>query len=181
MIETQAVIEDGLNEEHRILSMRARPKILLASSYEQAMDLYEQFKPYILGVISDVRFPSHGAIDADAGLKLLRHIKQDRFDIPLLLASSEPHNAQPASEIPAVFIDKNSPVLNEKIASFLLDYLGFGSFIFKLPDGREISRANDLYSLEQELRNIPDESFIFHCQKEFSVFAASGLIFLYNI
>lgn len=165
VIETQAVIEDGLNEEHRILSMRARPKILLANSYEKAMDLYEQFKPYILGIISDVRFPSNGTIDPDAGLKLLRYIKQDRFDIPLLLASSEPHNAQSVSEIPAVFIDKNSPVLNEKLASFLLDYLGFGSFIFKLPDGREISRANDLYSLELELRNIPDESFIFHCQQ----------------
>ncbi len=165
VIETQSVIEDSLNEEHRILSMRARPKILLASSYERAMDLYEQFKPYVLGVISDVRFPSNGTIDAEAGLKLLRYIKQDRFDIPLLLASSEPHNAQPASEIPAVFIDKNSQVLNEKIASFLMDYLGFGPFIFKLPDGREISRANDLYSLEQRLRNIPDESFVFHCQQ----------------
>jgi len=165
VIETQAVIEDGLNEEHRILSMRARPKILLASSYEQAMDLYEQFKPYVLGVISDVRFPSRGTIVADAGLKLLRYIKQDRFDIPLLLASSEPHNARPASEIPAVFIDKNSPVLNEKIASFLMDYLGFGPFVFKLPDGREVGRATDLYSLEQQLRNIPDESFVFHCQQ----------------
>jgi len=55
--ETQAVIEDGLNEEHRLLSMRARPKILLADSYESAMDLYERFKPFVLGVISDVRFP----------------------------------------------------------------------------------------------------------------------------
>lgn len=169
VIETQAVIEDGLNEEHRILSMRARPKILLASSYEQAMDLYEEFKPYVLGIISDVRFPANGTIDPDAGIKLLKHIKKDRFDIPLLLASSEPHNARPAAEIPAVFIDKNSRVLNEKIASFLMDYLGFGPFIFKLPDGREISRATDLYSLEQQLRTIPDESFILHCrQNDFS-------------
>ena len=169
VIETQAVIEDGLNEEHRILSMRARPKILLASSYEQAMALYEEFKPYVLGVISDVRFPANGIIDPDAGIKLLQYIKQDRFDIPLLLASSEPHNARPAAKIPAVFIDKNSRVLNEKIASFLLDYLGFGPFIFKLPDGREISRATDLFSLEQQLRSIPDESFIFHCrQNDFS-------------
>jgi hypothetical protein len=97
VIETQSVIDDGLNEEHRILSMRARPKILLASSYEQAMSLYEQFKPYVLGVISDVKFPYKGTMDPEAGLKLLRYIKQDRFDIPLLLTSSESNNALPAS------------------------------------------------------------------------------------
>jgi hypothetical protein len=163
--ETQAVIEDGLNEEHRLLSMRARPKILLANSYESAIELYERFNPYVLGVISDVRFPYQGVMEAKAGLKLLHHIKQDRFDIPLLLASSESHNAQYAAEIPAVFVDKNSPALNEKIASFLMEYLGFGDFIFKMPDGREIAKATDLYSLEKELEKIPDESFVFHCQR----------------
>jgi len=165
VIETQAVIDDSLNEEHRILSMRARPKILLASSYEQAINLYERFKPFVLGVISDVRFPFNGAIDPEAGLKLLRYIKQDRFDIRLLLTSSEPHNALPASKIPAAFIDKNSRVLNEKIASVLLDSFGFGDFVFKLPDGTEIGRAVDLYALENKLKNIPDESFVFHWKR----------------
>lgn len=165
VIETQSVIEDGLNEEHRILTMRVRPKILLAGSYEQAMDLYEQFKPYVLGVISDVRFPSKGDIDAKAGLELLRYIKKDRFDIPLLLASSEPQNAQPASRIPAVFIDKNSRALREQIAAFLMDYLGFGPFIFKSPAGQEIGKAFDLYTLEQQLRSIPDDAFVFHCRR----------------
>jgi len=165
VIETQSVIDDSLNEEHRILSMRARPKVLLASSYEQAMKLYEQFKPYVLGVISDVSFPLKGAINSEAGLKLLRYIKQDRFDIPLLLASSEPHNARPASKIPAAFIDKNSRALNEKISTFFLEYLGFGDFIFKLPDGSEIDRAFDLHTLENKLRDIPDESFVFHWQR----------------
>jgi len=163
--ETQSVIDDSLNEEHRILSMRARPKILLASSYEQAIDLYRQFRPYVLGVISDVRFPSNGTIDPEAGLKLLRHIKQDRFDIRLLLTSSESQNALPASKIPAAFIDKNSRVLNEKIASVLLDSFGFGDFVFKLPDGTEIGRAVDLFALENKLRKIPEESFVFHWKR----------------
>jgi len=165
VIETQAVMEDGLNEEHRLLFMRARPKILLANSYERAMALYEQFKPYVLGVISDVRFPWKGTLACDAGLSLLHHIKQDRFDIPLLLASSEPDNARYATFIPAVFVDKNSPALHEQIASFLMEYLGFGDFVFKMPDGREIARATDLYSLEQQLGKIPAAAFVFHCQR----------------
>ncbi len=169
VIETQSVIDDGLNEEHRILSMRARPKILLAGSYEKAINLYEQFKPYVLGIISDVRFPCNGILDPKAGLKLLGYINEDRFDIRLLLTSSEPNNALAASKIPAAFIDKNSLALNEEISSFLHDYCGFGDFVFKLPDGSEIGRAIDLYALENKLKSIPDESFVFHCrQNDFS-------------
>ncbi|MBC2744868.1 MAG: hypothetical protein HGJ93_18010 [Desulfosarcina sp.] len=165
VIETQAVIEEGLNEEHRLLSMRARPKILLGNTFEEALDIYEQYKDFILGVISDVRFPRRGTLDASAGLDLLRYIRQDRFDIPLLLASSEPHNADLAADIPACFIDKNSSALNEKIRSFLMDYLGFGDFTFKMPDGRDIAKATDLYTLEQKMREIPEEAFEFHCHR----------------
>ncbi len=165
VIETQSVIDDSLNEEHRILSMRARPKILLASSYEHAMELYENFKPFILGVISDVRYPCNGVIDPKAGLKLLSHIKQDKFDVRLLLMSSEPNNAVPASKIPATFIDKNSRVLNEKISCFLLESFGFGDFVFKLPNGTEVGRAVDLYALESQLKKIPDASFEYHCRR----------------
>ena len=165
VLENQAVIDDGLNEEHRILTMRARPKILVAQSYETALNLYEKFKPYVLGVISDVRFPRNCEQNAEAGLDLLRHIKNDRFDIPLLLTSSEPHNAELAYKIPAVFVDKNSPSLHEEVRAFLLGYLGFGEFIFKLPDGRPIGTATDLYSLELKIREIPADSFIYHCNR----------------
>jgi CheY-like chemotaxis protein len=165
VLENQAVIEEGLNEEHRILSMRARPKILVAQSYEAALDLYEQFKPYVLGVISDVRFPRNCELNARAGLDLLSYIKKDRFDVPLLLASSEPHNADLAAQIPAVFVDKNSPSLHEEVRNFLMDYLGFGVFIFRLPDGRPIGTATDLYSLELKISQIPADSFLFHCNR----------------
>lgn len=165
VVETQAVIDEGLNEEHRLLSMRARPKILLAGSYEEALGIYERYKDHILGVISDVRFPRQGRPNASAGLDLLRHIRKDRFDIPLLLASSEPHNAALATEIPARFIDKNAATLNEKIRAFLMDKLGFGDFFFKGPDGGVIATATDLYTFEQRLGEIPDETFEFHCRR----------------
>ena len=164
VIETQAVIEDGLNEEHRLLSMRARPKILIAHSYERAMALYEQFKPYVLGVISDMRFYRNQVLDPIAGLQLLGHIKRDRFDIPLLLTSSESHNAELAERIPACFIDKNAPSLHEAVKSFLVDHLGFGNFVFRMPDGTAYDQAGNLYALEKKLESIPIESFLFHCR-----------------
>ena len=167
--ETQAVIEDSLNQEHRLLTMRARPKILLAHSYEQAMAIYEQFNPNILCVISDVRYPRNNEHDGEAGIHLLKYIKEDRFDIPLLLTSSEPENVAQAATIPAPFIDKNSPSLHRHIRSFLHDYLGFGEFIFSNKEGKILGKADSLYSLEKMLQKIPIESLLYHSrQNDFS-------------
>jgi CheY-like chemotaxis protein len=163
--QTQAVIGEGLNEEHRLLAMRARTKILVADNYEAAMRLYQQFKPYVLGVVSDVRFPRNGKLDHHAGVDLLSKIKKDRWDIPLLLTSSEPSNAEKASTIPASFIDKNSSTLLSEVRSFFLDHLAFGDFVFRLPDGSEVARASSLRSLEKSLHSIPDESFVYHCNR----------------
>lgn len=162
VVEVQAVIEEGLNEEHRLLTMRTRPKILLAHSFEKALELYEQFKPYVFGVISDMRYYRNHVLDGCAGLQLLSHIKRDRFDIPLLLTSSEPHNAEYARRIPALFLDKNGPSLQEGIRTFLVEHLGYGNFVFRMPDGRAYDRATNLYTLEKKLEIIPAESFLFH-------------------
>jgi Pyruvate phosphate dikinase, AMP/ATP-binding domain len=160
--EVQAVIEEGLNEEHRLLTMRTRPKILLAHSYEKALSLYEKYKPYVLGVISDMRYPREQRLDPCAGLQLLRHIKADRFDIPLLLTSSESANGRYAGQIPALFLDKNTPSLREGVKIFLVEHLGYGDFIFRMPDGSAIGKAGNLYALEKMLVLIPQECFLLH-------------------
>mgnify|MGYP000871462353 FL=1 len=162
VVEVQSVIDEGLNEEHRLLTMRTRPKILLAHSYERALALYERYKPFILGVISDMRYPRQQRLDATAGLALLRHIKADRFDIPLLLTSSESANARHAEQIPALFLDKNTPSLRESVRTFLVEHLGYGPFVFRMPDGSAIDRAGNLYALEKKLATIPQESFLLH-------------------
>jgi CheY-like chemotaxis protein len=163
--QTQAVLEEGLNEEHRLLTMRARPKILVARNFEEATILYEAYEPYVLGVISDVRFPRNGQLDDNAGVAFLTKIKEERFDIPLLLTSSESSNAEKAAAIPASFVDKNSPSLIAEVRSFFLEQLGFGDFVFRMPDGREVARAPNTRSLEKLLHNIPAESFRYHTSR----------------
>jgi DNA-binding NarL/FixJ family response regulator len=165
VIQTQAVMEEGLNEEHRLLAMRARPKILVADNFEGALKLFRQYEPYVLGVISDVRFPRHNKFDENAGVDLLRAIRKERFDIPMLLMSSEARNAGKAADIPAVFVDKNSPTLLSDVQSFFLNHLGFGDFVFRSPLGHEIARAPNLRSLEKQLQTIPDDSFAYHCNR----------------
>jgi hypothetical protein len=177
--QTQAVMEEGLNEEHRLLTMRARPKILIAENYEEALDLYEEFKPYIIGVISDVRFPKKSSLCADAGVQLLSKIKHDRWDIPLLLTSSEPSNAKKAASIPAFFVDKNSDNLHAGVHEFFLNHLGFGDFIFRATDGSEIDRASNLRSLEKKIETIPPETFLLHAgRNDFSrwLFARTEIV-----
>ncbi len=160
--QTRKVLEGKLNEEHRLLVMRARPRILVAETYEEAVALYDEFEPYVLGVISDVEFPRDGALDPDAGVDFLRMIRQDRFDIPLLLTSVEPGNRARAEALSAAFVNKTSPRVQEDIHSFFIHSLAFGDFIFRLPDGREVARASDLRSLERAVQTVPAESLYFH-------------------
>lgn len=165
VLQAQAVMDEGLNEEHRLLAMRARPKILLAETFEKAMSLYETYKDNILGVISDMRFSRAGKWDGKAGVKLLEKIKAERFDIPLLLVSAESDNRQCAEKIPARFIDKSSPTLSSEIRKYFIEDLGFGDFVFRMPDGREIGRAGNLRELEIMVGQIPVEALRFHSSR----------------
>jgi CheY-like chemotaxis protein len=160
--QTQAVMEESVNDEHRILRMRARPKILVAENYEEATGLYRLYRPYLLSVFSDVRFPKDGQMDDTAGVKLLSMIREDNPDLPLLNLSSEESNREQALAIPAVFINKNTPTLHSEIRRFFIQYLGFGDFIFRLPGGQEIARASNLREMEKILPTIPDESVFYH-------------------
>jgi hypothetical protein len=163
--QTQAVLEESLNEEHRLLKMRARPKILMAQTYEEAMELYGRYQPYLFGVVSDTRFACDGQWCADAGLRFLARIKEDIPDLPLLLISNEPENRSAAEKIPVQFLDKNSPHLFDELHAFFLDHLGFGEFVFRRPDGTEVARAANLRELERILPSIPDEPLRYHASR----------------
>ena len=160
--QTQAVLDETLNEEHRLLKMRARPKILVAKNFEEAAQLYQRYKNYVFGVFSDARFPRSGKLDDTAGIELLSHIRGEIPDLPLLLLSADRDNRQKAAGIPASFVDKNSHNLAEEIHRFFLEHLGFGDFVFCMPDGRQVDRATNLHTFEKKLAVIPDESLLYH-------------------
>jgi len=163
--QTQAVLKAGLNEEHRLLTMRARPKILLATHYEEALALYEKYRAYLFGVISDARLPRNHQMDDNTGVLLLSQIRKEVPDVPLLLLSSESTNRKMADQIPADFLDKNSPHLLSEIHEFFMNRLGFGDFIFRMPDGTEVDRASNLSTLESKLTQIPDASLCYHAER----------------
>lgn len=161
---TQALIAEGINPMNRLLRMRARPKILLADTFEKAWELFTRYGDYVLGVISDVGFPKNGRLDEQAGLELVKLIREKSPLLPLLIQSSDARHEAPARELQAYFLNKHSPSLLPDLRTFLLDYLGFGDFIFSTPDGREVARAGDMASFEQALAAIPDECLLYHAK-----------------
>ena len=164
-VQTQSVLGDTLNEEHRLLKMRARPKILVASSFEEAMRLFKRYKKYVFCIISDTRFYQKCTLKADAGIQLLSNIRKKVPDLPLLLMSSEQSNKEKASLIPAVFVGKNHSDFSKGIETFFLEHLGFGDFVFRLPNGKEVGRAENLRAFENEISEIPEGSVLYHAER----------------
>jgi DNA-binding NarL/FixJ family response regulator len=159
---TQTLMAEGINPMHRLLRMRARPKILLAETFEEAWALYSKFRDYMLGVISDIRFPKNDRLDDRAGLEFIRRIREEAPHLPVLLQSSDSRHAKAARKLHAFFLNKQSPSLLHDLRAFMLGYLGFGDFVFVLPEGDEVGRAHDLATFEQAVATVPDESLVFH-------------------
>ena len=163
--QTRSVMTDGINRMHRLMRMRARPKILVAETYEQGIELYDRFRKYLFGVIADVRFPRDGVADRRAGIDFIRHVKEGSPDVPVLLQSSDPQNRALAESVGAAFLNKRSSTLLEDIREFMLANFGFGDFIFRTPDGVEVARAADLRAMEKLLASIPLESVEYHARR----------------
>lgn len=162
MKQTQYLIAHGVNNLHRLLRMRARPKILLAETFEEAMAVGTSYRHNLLGVISDVRFPLAGAVDPAAGFQLAERLKAEIDDLPVLLQSEEPLNSIAARRRHVAFLDKNSPELLQELSDFIKSNFGFGAFVFRYPDGREIASADNLSQFETAIRTLPEESLLFH-------------------
>jgi CheY-like chemotaxis protein len=163
--QSQRLITEGVNLSHKLVRMRARPKILLATTYEEAWHLYARYRPYLLGLISDVEFPRHGVPSSEAGFDLARAVRADSPDLPILLQSSRERFASPARAVGASFLRKYSDTLLADLRRFMVEYFAFGDFIFRLEDGTEVDRASDLKTLEEKLHTVPAASIKYHGER----------------
>ena len=165
MRQTQALMSDGIDMMDKLLRMRARPKILLAENFEEAVELFTAYRHYLLGVITDSRFDREGEADPRAGVKLIQMIKREEPDLPLLLQSSDEGRAQEAYKLGVGFLHKDSPTLLKDLRSFMKANFGFGDFVFTLPDGREVGRAQDLTAMSRLLKEVPDDCLNYHARR----------------
>lgn len=164
--QSQEFATEALNEHQRTLRMRGRPKIVLARTYEEAMDLYHRYENNVLGIITDARYPREGVVDPMAGIKLMAEIRKLDPFIPLILQSSEVENAKYVGRYAASFVDKNSKKMNVDLRDIVSSNFGFGDFVFRNPDTlEEVARVRNLKELQNIIFNIPRESLLYHVQR----------------
>lgn len=178
-------LKETLNENQRKFRKRSRPKILLATNYDDAMQMYDKYKSNLLGVISDVGFTVHKNDSPedeklDAGIDLVKNIRKDDPLMPILLQSSQESVAQVAKELGVGFLRKWSKTLMLQLSDYIREEFGFGDFVFRDADRSEYGRAANLKELEQRIREIPDEVLLYNTSKNmFSKwFLARGLFTL---
>ncbi len=152
---------EALNSQAEMLRMRGRPKVLLARSYEEAWELYEQYKDNMLGVISDCRYPRNGEVDPVAGLTLLRNIREGSEYMPLILETAEPNVN---CDIPGVrIVDKNSKMMPVDLRKILAAHFGFGDFHFRDPKTKEVvAVVHNLKELQDSVFKIPHDTMLYH-------------------
>ncbi|MEA3479000.1 MAG: PEP/pyruvate-binding domain-containing protein, partial [Bacteroidota bacterium] len=164
--QTKRIIDDVSTDElYKVLKLRVRPKILLALQYEEAVRIYEKYRDYMLCLITDVKFEKEGKLNEEAGFDLVKYIRASAPDLPVIIQSHDENNAEIAYKFKASFINKNSDTLSQDFRSFITHFLGFGNFIYRNKQGKQIAIAKSLKEFEKHLKVIPDESLLYHARK----------------
>ena len=161
----EAMQAEAGNRLQRLMRNRARPKILLATTFERAMRDFEAYQDSVMGVFSDMEFKQGGALSRSAGLNLARSIRKLQPDVPIVLQSTNPDNAAEAEALGAGFLLKGSPDLLRQLREALSGDLFFGDFVFRNASQRELARAEDLKSLVKALETVDAESIAFHAAR----------------
>ncbi len=165
-------LREAMNEQQQMMRKRARPKILLATNYDEAVGLYEKYKENLLGVISDVGFVIHKNDPSemeklDAGIDLCRLIKHDDPYMPFLLQSSQESMREVAAELGVGFLLKYSKTLLLELGDYIGQEFGFGDFVFRdLETGEVIGRAKDLRDMQRLIRELPEDVLRYHTSRD---------------
>ena len=167
MEQTKRIIDDVSSDElYKVLRMRARPKILLATNYEDAIEIIQNYREYMSCIITDVKFKKDGVFDENAGIQLLDYVQENLENIPTILQSSDIAYADVAEKYESMFIHKYSETLYKDFEHFITNYLGFGDFEFKNENGDTIAIASNMREFESFLKRIPNESLLFHASHD---------------
>jgi len=152
------------NDAHRLMRMRARPKILLAKNYEDAKKYFDTYQNNILGVLSDIRFPKNEKV-MNSGIKLAHYIKSKEPSLPILLLSNRLSFKHEAKSLTDNFIYKKSGSLIKDLNKFMKNDLGFGDLVLKDSNGTENKIVKEVSDLKNHLENITLDSVLYHASR----------------
>ncbi len=165
MKQTQLLIDTEMNDMNKRLRMRARPKVILANNYEDAIEIYKKYQEFIVCLISDIDFPILNDEYLGAGIKLLKEIRSLNSDLPILMQSANKDYKDRVLAQNAAFIRKHDRNLIKELKHFIKTNLGYGDFVFKDEKGNQYGKANTLREFEQILIDIPEISLLYHSRR----------------
>jgi hypothetical protein len=177
--QTRSFMSEGLNEHRGMMLMRGRPKILLATNYEDGLHLFQKYKDNLLGVISDVNYFKDGKRDPEAGFQLLKYVRSIERYFPFLIQSSDKENEAIALELKGKFLWKHSETIEEEFKNYITKYFSFGDFEFWDPvQEKVLVTVKDLSGLQKALSWVSDDAILYHAiRSEYSKWLKSRALF----
>ncbi|PHS53223.1 MAG: phosphoenolpyruvate synthase [Lutibacter sp.] len=177
--QTRSFMSEGLNEHRRMMLLRGRPKILLATNYEEGLDLFQQYKYNLLGVISDVSYFKEGKRDSEAGFHFLKYVRSFKRYFPFLIQSSNKNNEKKAIDLKGKFLYKHSETLEDEIKNYITKYFSFGDFEFWDPAQMKVlETVKDLSNFQKALSLVTSEALVYHAKRsEYSKWLKSRALF----
>ena len=165
LTQSREFLKESNNEDQKKYRKRSRPKIFLATCLEEALAYFRKYGRNLLGVISDVGMVVHKGDDPkteklDAGIDLVKVIREYDPLMPVLLQSSQGGLAKVAEELGVGFLKKYSSTLFLQLGDYMREEFGFGDFVFRDAGGVECGRAASLSQLERIINDIPDKVLV---------------------
>jgi len=157
MTQNEAALEEGLDEEDRLIIRQTRPKVVIADHYEAALKLYQSYKPYLMGVLGSATLGQECRPEARMGLTLLKDVRDEAPDLPFLFMANDPEDAATAESLDAVTVNISEANLKTTLVDFGREYLGFGDFIFRDQDRKEIRRVRSFHQMTAAIEEMPED------------------------
>ena len=126
-----------------------------------------EYRDYLLGVVSDVEFPRRGYSRRRPVLSWRAWCADIVPDVPIVLQSSRTEFMERAHAKAFSFLQKRSPTLLGDLRHILTEEMGFGDFVFRLPDGAtEVGARRRLECAgERSWHTVPAESIAYHGER----------------
>lgn len=153
----ETLLTEDLTFSQRLLRQNARPRVHLATTYEEAEVVFERFKKSLLGIITDASFPQNKVVNPSAGIRFLRAVLAEKPHLPVLLQSSDTGAELMSRDLGVPFISKNSPTLLRDLNGFLSTSFGFGDLVLTDERTAVVTRIANVNQLFTAIADFPDD------------------------
>lgn len=148
-------LKDDLTDAQKSLRQKARPRIHLAVSDEEAHAVYDQFKRNLLGIVMDIDSLQGANTTKRGGIAFVRSVLSEFPHLPVLIQSRSKEAEEFAALHGLGFLSKDSPTLMSEFKQHLIRSFGFGELVFDDKD-KSIVRVANLDQFYSVIADIPE-------------------------